>query len=45
MNRDTKVSGNTLNSSLLYGIHVSLPSDNVYVESNKITGSGGEKTD
>ena len=41
MNRDTKVSGNTLNSSPLYGIHVSLPSDNVYVESNKITGSGG----
>jgi len=41
MNRDTKVSDNTLNSSPLYGIHVSLPSDNVYVESNKITGSGG----
>lgn len=41
MNRDTKVSENTINSSPLYGIHLSLPSDNVFVESNKITGSGG----
>ena len=40
MNRDTACRSNTVMNAPTYGIHLTLPSDNVYIDANRIVRSG-----